>query len=523
MTTEHSRSRGAAGRWLLAATILGSSMVFIDGTAVNVALPALQKSLDASIAEVQWVVEAYTLTLSALMLVGGALGDRYGRRLVFIIGIASFAAASAWCGLAPDALQLIIARGAQGIAAALLVPGSLALITGFFPEAERGKAIGTWAAASAMTGVAGPALGGWLVDAGSWRAIFFINLPFAAITLGILFLRVPRDHPAKPSGPLDWPGGLLATLGLGGVVLGFIESEQLGIGAPLVIGFLAGGALFLAALVVRERRAPVPLLPLELFHSRVFTGANLFTLFLYAALSGTLFFLPLNLVQVRGYSATQAGLALLPLIAIISLLSRWVGGLMNRTGAGGLMVAGAALAAAGYGLFAVPGVTGSYWATFFPALTVLGIGMALCVAPLTTVAMTAAPSERAGIASGVNNAISRVAGLLAIACLGALFVWRFRHVLATHLDALHLEAGLRHLVNSETESLAAMKIPPGGGPATAAALKAAISGSFVSSFRLVALTSAGLALLSSLTAWATIRGQTEKAPRGERGVPRRPR
>lgn len=333
----------------------------------------------------------------------------------------------------------------------------------------------------------------------------------AAITLGILWLRVPRDHPAKLSGPLDWPGALLATLGLGGVVLGFIESERLGIGHPLVLGFLAAGTLFLAGCMVQERRAKVPLLPLELFRSRMFTGANLFTLFLYAALSGTLFFYPLNLVQIRGYSATQAGLALLPLIAIISLLSRWVGGLMNRTGARVLLVAGSATAAAGYGLLALPGETGTYWTTFFPGLTVLGIGMALSVAPLTTVAMTSAPSERAGIASGVNNAISRVASLLAIACLGALFVWWFRHVLTTHLDALHLEPGFRHAVEAETGSLAAMKIPPGADPATAAGLTAAIRHSFVSGFRMVSLASAGLALLSSLTAWVTIRGHAEKS------------
>lgn len=510
MRAKNSPARGKGGHWLLAATILGSSMVFIDSTAVNVALPALQKSLDATIAEVQWIVEAYILTLSALMLVGGALGDRYGRRLVFSIGIASFAAASVWCGLAPDAIQLIIARGVQGMAAALLVPGSLALITGFFAEAERGKAIGTWAAASAMTGVAGPALGGWLVDTVSWRAIFYINVPIAALTLGILWLRVPRDHPARISGPLDWPGALLATLGLGGVVLGFIESERLGIGHPLVLGFLAAGALCLAGCVVQERRAKLPLLPLELFRSRTFAGANLFTLFLYSALSATLFFFPLNLVQIRGFSATQAGLAMLPLIAIISLLSRWVGGFMNRTGARVLLVAGSALAAAGFGLFALPGVSGTYWTTFFPALTVLGIGMALAVAPLTTVAMTSAPSERAGIASGINNAVSRVAGLLAIACLGALFVWWFRHALATHLDALRLEPGFRHAVEAETGSLAAMKIPTGADPATAIRLTAAIRHSFVSGFRLVSLSSAGLALLSSLTAWVTIRGHTEK-------------
>jgi EmrB/QacA subfamily drug resistance transporter len=425
--------------------------------------------------------------------------------VVFSAGIASFAAASAWCGLAPNVIQLIIARGAQGIAAALLVPGSLALITGFFPAAERGKAIGTWAAASAMTGVAGPALGGWLVDAGSWRAIFYMNVPLAAITLGILWLKVPRDHPGKPAGPLDWLGALLATLGLGGVVFGFIESEQLGIGHPLVLGCLAAGMLFLAGCVIQERRATLPLLPLELFRSRMFTGANLFTLFLYAALSATLFFFPLNLVQIRGYSATQAGLAMLPLIALISLLSRWVGGFMNRTGARVLLVAGSVTAAAGFGLFALPGVTGTYWTTFLPALTVLGIGMALCIAPLTTVAMTAAPSKRAGVASGINNAISRVAGLLAIAGLGALCVWWFRHGLSIHLDALHLEPALRHAVEAETNSLAAMTIPPGADPATAAGLREAIKDSFVSGFRLVSLASAGLALLSALTAWMTIR------------------
>jgi EmrB/QacA subfamily drug resistance transporter len=497
--------RRTAGRWLLAATILGSGMVIIDGTAVNVALPGLQRSLDASIGEVQWVVEAYVLTLSALMLVGGALGDRYGRRLMFAIGIGAFAVASGWCSLAGTAFELIIARGVQGVAGALLVPGSLALITGFFPAAERSKAIGTWAAASALMAVAGPALGGWLVDAGSWRAIFYINLPLAVITLAILLLRVPRDAPARASGPLDWLGGVLATLGLGTVVFGFIESERLGIGNPLVLGCLClgGGAVLMTAWVLQERRARVPLLPLELFRSRAFSGANLFTLFLYAAMAATLFFYPLNLVQVRGFSATQAGLALLPLIAILSLLSRGVGGLMNRTGPRVLLVGGSAIAAAGYLGFALIGVGGSYWTTFFPALSVLGLGMALCVTPLTTVAMASAPSERAGIASGINNAISRVASLLAIACLGALFVWRFRAALAGHLDALDLSPDLRHYLDAETSSLGAMDIPSAADPATAAAVKGAIHQSFVSGFRLVSLASAGLAVAAALTAAVT--------------------
>lgn len=499
--------RRARGRWLLAATILGSSMVIIDGTAVNVALPSLQQSLDASISEVQWVVEAYILTLSALMLVGGALGDRYGRRLVFSIGIVSFAAASAWCALAGGILELIIARGVQGMAGALLVPGSLALITGFFPDSERGTAIGTWAGASAMTAVAGPALGGWLVDAGSWRDIFFLNLPFAAITVGILLFRVPRDTPPRPTGPLDWPGALLATLGLGGIVFGFIESERLGFTHPLVLGCMVVGMLSLAAWLIQERRARVPLLPLDLFASRAFSGANLFTLFLYAALAATLFFYPLNLVQVWGYSATQAGLALLPLIGLLSLLSRWVGRLMIRTGARALLIAGSLVAAAGYLLFALPGVSGSYWTTFFPALVVLGIGMSLCVTPLTTVAMTSAPGERAGIASGINNAVSRVSSLLAIACLGALCIWRFRHALAIYLDDLQLSAALRRAIEAETSDLAAMTIPPFADGATAAALRDAIRHSFVSGFRLVSFASAGLAIAAAVTAALTIPGK----------------
>lgn len=501
---QQSNSR-VTGRWLLAATILGSSMVIIDGTAVNVALPALQQSLHASIGEVQWVVEAYILTLSALMLVGGALGDRYGRHRCFAIGIGSFAAASAWCGLAGNALQLILARGVQGITAALLVPGSLALITEFFADRERGKAIGTWAGASAMTAMAGPALGGWLVDAGSWRAIFFINLPLAAVTLVMLLLKVPRDTPRKSSLPLDWPGALFATLGLGGLVFGLIESEHNGMGGPIVLGSLAGGVLFLLAWYFQERRAAAPLLPLELFGAPAFSGANLFTLFLYAAMAGTLFFFPMNLVQVRGYSATQAGLALLPLIMILSLLSRWVGGMMERTGARTLLVSGSIVAALGYVLFSIPGISGSYWTTYFPSTLVLGIGMSLCVAPLTTVVMAAAPRERAGIASGINNAVSRVASLLAIAILGALFVWRFRHTLDARFDTLDLAPGLRHSLEAETGSLAAMKVPASAGAELAATLGRGIKQSFMNGFRLVSWASAGLAVASAVVAGLTIR------------------
>jgi EmrB/QacA subfamily drug resistance transporter len=494
------------GRWLLAATILGSTMVFIDGTAVNVALPALQQSLAASIGDVQWVVEAYTLTLSALMLAGGALGDRYGRRLVFGIGIASFAAASAWCAVAQDVLQLIIARGVQGIAAALLVPGSLSLITEFFSEGERGRAIGTWAGATAITAVAGPLLGGWLIDSVSWRAIFVINLPIAAAALWILLSRVASDTPARARSPLDWPGALLATLGLGGLVFGLIESEQLGLGNPRVLGAVGVGVFLLLLWVLQERRAEAPLLPLELFRSPAFTGTNILTLFLYSALSGTLFFFPLNLIQVRGYTATRAGLALLPLIAIISALSRWAGRLLDRIGARGPLIVGPLIAAAGYLLFGLPRSGGSYWTTYFPAVTVLGLGMAVSVAPLTTVVMAAAPRNRAGVASGINNAVSRVAGLLAIALLGALFVWEFRRGLMIQLDVLHPDPTISQALEGQMSSLAAMKIPPSVDRATAAALKEAINDSFLRGFRWVAWVSAGLAAAAALTTGVSIRG-----------------
>src|SRR4029453_1153429 len=353
-----------AGRWVLVATTLASSMAFIDSTVVNVGLPALQTNLNATIIDVQWVIEAYSLLLSALLLVGGSLGDHYGRRRVFLIGVCPVAGASTWCGLAPSIRQLILARAGQGLGAALLVPGSLAIISSSFPDNERGRAIGTWSGFSAITTAIGPVIGGWLIEHVSWRAVFFINIPIALLIIFISLRWVPESSDKESAG-LDWWGAVLVTFGLGALVYALIESSQLGFGDRTVVVALVAAAALLASFLILETRLPNPMLPLALFRSRTFTGANLLTLLLYGALGGALFFLPLNLIQIQHYSATAAGAAFLPFVLIIFLLSRWAGGLVERYGPKIPLVVGPSIAGLGFALFILPGVSGSYWQTFF--------------------------------------------------------------------------------------------------------------------------------------------------------------
>lgn len=492
----------ASGKWVLAATILGSSMAFIDGTVVNVALPTLQTNLNASLADVQWVIEAYALLLAAFLLVGGSLGDHYGRRRIFLLGVAVFATASAWCGLAGSISQLIVARAVQGFGAALLVPGSLAIISSAFGEKERGRAIGTWSGFSAITAAIGPALGGWLIDHVSWRAVFFLNLPLAIIVIVIALRHVPESI-GNAKERLDWWGAILTTVILGTLVFALIESARLTFAHPVVVVSLLTSGVGAIAFILLELRQSNPMVPVDLFQSSTFTGANLLTLFLYGALGGTLFFLPLNLIQVQRYSPTQAGAALLPLILIIFLLSRWSGGLVHSYGAKIPLVIGPMIAAAGFALFIVPSVGGSYWRTFFPAVVVLGIGMAISVAPLTTTVMNSVAQERVGVASGVNNAVSRIAGLLAIALFGIVMLQDFNRELDVRLADLNLPPVVQKSLDDERIKLAGADVsrspPEMRGP-----VREAIDRSFVDAFRRVMLIGAALALASAIAAWVLI-------------------
>jgi EmrB/QacA subfamily drug resistance transporter len=492
--------------WALVATILGSSLSFIDGTVVNVALPSIQRELGASAANVQWVIQAYSLFLSALILVGGSLGDRFGRKRIYVIGITVFTLASMGCGFAPNITTLIVARAAQGVGGALLVPGSLAIISATFDESRRGAAIGAWSGFTTITTALGPVLGGWLVQTLSWRWVFFINAPLAAITLAITFWRVAESRDTSATGPLDWPGASLVTLGLGALVFGLIEASALGLSSPLVVGAILLGVVGLVAFTLVERRSSEPLMPLHLFSSRTFSGANLLTLLLYGALGGALYFLPFNLQQAQGYSPAESGAALLPFTIIIFLLSRWSGGLIQRIGAKVPLVVGAALAAMGFALFAVPGIGGSYWTTFFPAVVMLSLGMALVIAPLTTAVMNSAPVTQSGAASGINNTVSRAAGLIAIAVMNLIFVAIFNPAFDANLAALHLSPALLHTLDAERGLLAGAHAPAGVDPATAAAVTHGINLAFLSAFRVVMLVGAGLALGSSLAAALLIEG-----------------
>jgi EmrB/QacA subfamily drug resistance transporter len=493
----------SSGPWVLAATTLASSMAFIDGTVVNVALPALQTNLNATIVDVQWVIEAYSLLLAAFLLVGGSLGDHYGRRRVFLIGVALFAFASAWCGFASSIGQLIAARAAQGFGAALLVPGSLAIISSSFAENERGRAIGTWSGFSAITTAIGPVMGGWLIEHLSWRAVFFINIPLAVLVVLMSLWRVPESSDEQSAG-IDWWGAILGALGLGALVYALIESSRLGFTDRSVLIAFFFAAVLLFIFLIFEARVRNPMLPLALFRSRTFTGANLLTFLLYGALGGTLFFLPLNLIQVQHYSATAAGAAFLPFVLIIFLLSRWAGALVENYGSKIPLIAGPLIAALGFTFFMLPGVGGSYWQTFFPAVVILGIGMAVSVAPLTTTVMNSVSQNRVGIASGVNNAVARGAGLLAIAVLGIVMLQAFNHALDQRLSDWKLPPSASQSLQTQRSKLAAIALPEELAASTRQVIDRAIAESFVDAFRVVMATGAMLAIASAIAAWIFI-------------------
>jgi EmrB/QacA subfamily drug resistance transporter len=491
----------SAKTWTLVATILGSSLTFIDATVINVALPALQADLHATITDVQWVIEAYALLLGGLILVGGSLGDQFGRKRTFLLGVVVFALASIACGLATSTQGLIVARAVQGGGAAFLVPGSLAIISATFDEANRGRAIGTWSAFSAITSAIGPIAGGWLIEHVSWRAIFFVNVPLSVlvIALSVAFMRESRDESRVDR--VDWMGAIAAVVGLGAIVFGLLEWPRPGANQSLAAAAAAIGAAALAAFIVIERRVVNPMLPLGLFRSPTFTLANLLTFFLYGALGVLMWLMPMNLIQVQRYSATAAGAALLPFPVLMFLLSRWSGALITRVGSWLPLTIGPAIAAVGLALFARPGIGGSYWATFFPAVAILGFGMAIVVAPLTTTAMSAVETQHAGVASGVNNAVARVAGLVAIAVFGVLLVRTFDARISPALDRIALAATARAAVDRQLPKLAGAELDASINAEQRAEVRHAIDDSFVSAFRFAMLGTAALAFASAVAGY----------------------
>lgn len=497
----------AARAWVLAVAIGGSGLAFLVGSVVNVALPALQRDLVASVAEVQWVLNAYLLALGALILIGGSAGDRLGLRRVFVAGLVVFAAASVGCGLAPSTGWLIAARGVQGVGAALLVPTSLALVSAVYPKGEaRGRAIGTWAGFSALTTALGPVVGGWLVDAVSWRWVFFLVLPPALLTLALALWRVPEAAPeAGDDEPLDLLGAGLAAAGFGVSVYGLVAAGERGWADAVVLGSLVIGLALLGAFVWHEGRAEAPMMPLDLFRSPSFSGANGMTLLLYFALNGVLFFLPFNLIQVQGYSATAAGAAFLPFSLTMGLLSRWSGGLAERWSARRLLVLGPLVTAVGFGLLALPGVGGSYWTTFFPPMLVLGLGMTLAVAPLTNTVMSAVDDEHVGTASGVNNAAARIAALLAIAIFGAVALGTFNGALDSRLGEADVSVRSEVALEPFRTNLTGAEVPDDLPEAERRVVERVVGASFVEAFRWTAALAALAAVLSALVAGATIR------------------
>ena len=492
--------RPSSRPWVIAVASLGSGMTFLDSTVVNVALPALQTDLEVSAREAQWIYGAYALVVAAFLLIGGSLGDRSGRRRVFVLGAAIFAAASAWCAFAPSPGQLVAARAVQGAGGALLVPASLAIVGASFDGKRKVKAIGAWGALSGTAMAVGPVLGGWLVEEVSWRTAFLITPAMAIVAIPIALWHVPESRDPEVH-RLDLVGALLATTGLGGLVYGLIESSASGFGAPVVLAALVLGAIALLGFVLVERRGKDPMVPPSLFRSRNFDGANLLTLLFYMALTGSLYFLPFLMMQVHGYSAFVAGTVFLPFVAMAFLLGRLSGRICARFGAKIPLVVASLAAAVGFLLFTLPGVEhSSYWTSFFPPMVVQGFGMALVITPLTTVALGSVEGEHSGLASGVNNAVARVAGLLAVAVLGVIAYGAFSANLDARLESMDLSDTVRNELEAAKADLGAAEPPEGVDARTAAQIERAVDESFVAGFRAVMLVSSGLALASALVA-----------------------
>lgn len=485
-------------------------MAFIDSSAVNVALPSIQRDLQTDAAGLQWVIEGYALFLSALILIGGSLGDVFGRRRIFVLGIALFAIASLACAAAQTIGTLDLARCLQGVGGALATPGSLALISANFSGAEKGRAIGTWSGFAAITAAIGPLLGGWLAQSASWRYVFLINVPLALFVIVAALLRVPESRDEDGARAIDIAGAVLATAALGSLTFGLVRLQN---GRPDSLGFssIACSLLLLSGFVGWEHRARSPMIPPAIFRNGAFTGANLYTFFLYAALGGSLFFVPFDLQNVQGYSPTAAGAAMLPFIVIMFVMSRWSGGLVGTIGGRIPLVAGAIVAGFGFLAYARIGVGGSYVTTFFPAAVVLGVGGALFVAPLTTTVMDAIDASHSGIASGINNAVARIAGLLSIAALGIVLLTSLYAEFDRQSGALGLSARSRQTLARERATLATAKLPGALREPDRTRINDVLRASYTLGFRRVMEISALLSWLAALIAMRTLPGRARAA------------
>ncbi len=491
-----------AKRWVLTATILGSGIAFLEASIINVALPAIQDSLSPSVPQLQGIATAYTVALAALALAGGAAGDRFGKRRLFVGGAIGLAGASLGCGLAATATELIAFRGLQGLAAALLVPNSLALLSASFPKAERGRAIGAWTGATAFFGAGGPILGGWLVDVASWRVAFFSVVPLALLAVLVARWRVPDPPVLRRAPPVDWAGAALSILGIGGAIAAIILSTTHGVAAFVL---LAIGAFALAGFGRLERRIAAPMVPPRLLSSGSFFAINGLTLLLYFAVTSVFFVLPFDLIQVQHYSATQTGAAFLPFAILVGGFSRFAGGAADRWGPKRLLLVGSLTTAAGLALFALPGSGGSYGSTFFPPMVVVGLGMALCVTPLTTIVLDAVAPSEAGVAAGVNGTFARIAALLAVAIIGVLMLALFTRAIDRRVELAALSPQLREGLTGERRSFADTRVPDSIQGRDRMLFERVLADAFVASFRSVAGLGAGVALAAALATASTLR------------------
>jgi EmrB/QacA subfamily drug resistance transporter len=498
-------------KWTLLATILASSLVFIDSTALNVALPALQEDLGITGTQLLWVINGYALFLSSLLLVGGSLGDIFGRNKVFLFGLGIFALSSLACGISQSPLQLIVARSFQGIGGALLTPGSLSILSSQFGLENRGKAIGLWSAFSALTAVFGPVLGGWLAGMGLWRVIFLINFPFSIIAFITMVLKIPESK-NQDAGKLDIWGAIFVTLGLAGITFAFIESPKHGFGTPLIISSLIVGGVSLMTFFYIQATSKHPMIPLKLFKSSTFSGGNLLTLFLYAALGGAMFFIPLNLIQIQGYSELKAGLSMLPIIILIAGLSPLTGRFVDKRGYRIPLIIGPMITGAGFYMFSTYGITSgssAYWNTFFLSFLLMGIGMGTTVAPLTTAVMGAVSEDNVGIASGINNTLARAAGVLSVALLGAMVLVSFQNSVEEGVKALQISDELQSEIMIESSNFAAAEIPDGLSGENRPIVENLLNRAFIEAFNKVAYIASILCFIGSLMAFIFIKSKEQ--------------